>query len=127
MKENGGCQVLLLDTPFHLCIIMLFVNFRWAKCVNCAVVERKPTMEKLVRQGMLFDLYGDLLTEHQRDVYGSLVNEDLSLSEIAEDQGTSRQAVQDLIKRTDRKLEEFESKLHLLENKLNSNEPKDNS
>jgi len=78
-------------------------------------------MEKLVRQGMLFDLYGDLLTEHQRDVYGSLVNEDLSLAEIAEEQGTSRQAVQDLIKRTDRKLEEFESKLHLLENKRSSN------
>lgn len=77
-------------------------------------------MEKLVRQGMLFDLYGDLLTEHQRDVYGSLVNEDLSLSEIAEEQGTSRQAVQDLIKRTDRKLEEFESKLHLLEKRSGS-------
>ena len=83
-------------------------------------------MEKLVRQGMLFDLYGDLLTEHQRDVYGSLVNEDLSLSEIAEDQGTSRQAVQDLIKRTDRKLEEFESKLHLLENKLKSTDTAEN-
>lgn len=75
-------------------------------------------MEKIVRQGMLFDLYGDLLTEHQREVYGALVNEDLSLSEIAQEQGTSRQAVQDLLKRTDRKLEEYESKLHLLEKKL---------
>jgi len=75
-------------------------------------------MEKLVRQGMLFDLYGDLLTEHQREIFGALVNEDLSLSEIAEDQGISRQGVQDLLKRTERKLEEFESKLHLLEKKL---------
>lgn len=75
-------------------------------------------MERIVRQGMLFDLYGDLLTEHQKEVFGSLVNEDLSLSEIAEEHGTSRQAVQDLLKRTERKLEEYESKLHLLENKL---------
>lgn len=74
-------------------------------------------MEKLVRQGLLFDLYGDLLTEHQRDIFGALVNEDLSLSEIAEDHGISRQGVQDLIKRTERKLEEYESKLHLLEKK----------
>ena len=75
-------------------------------------------MERIVRQGMLFDLYGDLLTEHQKEVFGSLVNEDLSLSEIAEEYGTSRQAVQDILKRTDRKLEEYESKLHLLEKKL---------
>lgn len=81
-------------------------------------VERRVPMEKLVRQGMLFDLYGDLLTEHQREIFGALVNEDLSLSEIAEDQGISRQGVQDLLKRTERKLEEFESKLHLLEKKL---------
>ena len=76
-------------------------------------------MEKIVRQGMLYDLYGDLLTEHQKKVYGALVNEDLSLSEIAGDFGITRQGVQDLIKRTDKKLEDFESKLHLLENKLN--------
>jgi len=75
-------------------------------------------MERLVRLGMLFDLYGDLLTEHQREIFGSLVNEDLSLSEIAEDHGITRQGVQDLLKRTEHKLEEYESKLHLLEKKL---------
>lgn len=75
-------------------------------------------MEKIVRLGMLFDLYGDFLTEHQKEIFGALVNEDLSLSEIAEDQGISRQGVQDLLKRTERKLEEYESKLHLLEKKL---------
>ena len=41
-------------------------------------------MEKIVRQGMLFDLYGELLTEHQREIYGCLVNDDMSLSELAE-------------------------------------------
>ena len=65
---------------------------------------------------MLFDLYGDLLTEHQREIYGALVNEDLSLSEIAARFDITRQGVQDLIKRTDKKLEDFESKLHLMEN-----------
>lgn len=76
-------------------------------------------MEKIVRQGMLYDLYGDLLTEHQKKVFGALVNEDLSLSEIAEECGITRQGAQDMIKRTEKKLEGFESKLHLLENKLN--------
>ena len=67
---------------------------------------------------MLYDLYGDLLTEHQRMIYGALVNEDLSYSEIAEENHITRQGVQDLIKRTDKKLEGFEEKLHLLEKKL---------
>jgi len=71
-------------------------------------------MEKLVRQGMLFDLYGGLLTDHQKEIYGALVNDDLSLSEIADEYGITRQGVQDLIKRCDKKLEEYEAKLHLL-------------
>ena len=71
-------------------------------------------MEKLVRQGLLYDLYGNLLTEHQQKVYGELVNEDLSLSEIAELNGVSRQAVHDLIKRCDKILEDYEEKLGLL-------------
>lgn len=65
---------------------------------------------------MLFDLYKDLLTEHQREIYGALVNEDLSLSEIANRFSITRQGVQDLIKRTDKKLEDYEAKLHLLTN-----------
>ena len=75
-------------------------------------------MEKLVRQGMLYDLYGELLTEHQRSIYGELVNDDLSLSEIAEIHGITRQGVHDLIKRCDRILEGYEEKLHLLAKKL---------
>jgi len=75
-------------------------------------------MEKIVRQGMLYDLYGELLTEHQRSIYEALVNDDMSLSEIAELNGITRQGVHDLIKRCDKILEGYESKLHLLENKL---------
>lgn len=79
-------------------------------------------MEKIVRQGMLFDLYGELLTEHQRDIYSDLVNNDLSLSEIAERYGISRQGVHDVIKRCDKQLEDYEAKLHLLEKELSGKE-----
>lgn len=79
-------------------------------------------MEKIVRQGMLYDLYGGLLTEHQKQIYEELVNNDMSLSEIAEQYGISRQGVHDLIKRCDKILEGYESKLHLLEQKLKESE-----
>lgn len=71
-------------------------------------------MEKIVQQGILYDFYGELLTEHQKQVYESVVYENLSLGEIADEQGVSRQAVHDLIKRTDRILEDYESKLGLV-------------
>lgn len=72
-------------------------------------------MEKIVEQGLLYDFYGNLLTEHQKKVYEDAVYQDLSLSEIAEDEGISRQGVHDLIKRCDHILKDYEKKLHLLE------------
>lgn len=72
-------------------------------------------MEKIVQQGLLYDFYGELLTEHQRHVYEDVVLNDLSLSEIAEEQGISRQGVHDLIKRCDKLLDGYEKKLHLVE------------
>ena len=50
-------------------------------------------MEKFVEQTFLFDFYGELLTERQRQVYTSVVFEDYSLSEVAEELGISRQGV----------------------------------
>ena len=55
-----------------------------------------------------------MLTEHQRKIYEDAVYHDLSLSEIAEMQGISRQGVHDLIRRCDRILEDYEEKLHLV-------------
>ncbi|MCR5367647.1 MULTISPECIES: YlxM family DNA-binding protein [Eubacterium] len=72
-------------------------------------------MEKIVRQTLLFDFYGELLTEHQKSVYSDVISEDLSYSEIAESYNISRQGVFDLIKRCDRILEGYEEKLHLLD------------
>lgn len=59
------------------------------------------------------DFYGKLLTEKQETVLKLYVNEDYSLSEIAEDLGSSRQAVHDLIQRSSEKLTEYENKLGL--------------
>ena len=72
-------------------------------------------MEKIVAQGLLYDFYGELLTEHQRRVYEDVVFNDISLSEIAEEQGISRQGVHDLVKRCSQTLKGYEEKLHLVE------------
>ena len=70
-------------------------------------------MEKIFEQGLLYDFYGELLTEHQRRIYEEAVYNDMSLSEIAEEEGISRQGVHDLIKRCDKILCGYEEKLHL--------------
>ena len=72
-------------------------------------------MEEIVEQGLLYDFYGELLTDHQRGIYEDAVFNDMSLSEIAEVAGISRQGVHDLIRRCDRILEGYESRLHLME------------
>lgn len=72
-------------------------------------------MDKIYEQTMLFDFYGELLTEHQRRIYEDVVYNDMSLGEIAEEQGISRQGVHDLVKRCDRILQGYEDKLHLVE------------
>lgn len=72
-------------------------------------------MERFVENGMLLDFYGDLLTDHQKEVYEAAVYRDMSLSEIADEMGTSRQAVSDLLHRCDRILGSYEEKLHLMQ------------
>ncbi len=79
-------------------------------------------MEDKIRQGYLFDFYGELLNEHQRNVYFDYVCNDLSLSEIATEKGISRQGVHDLIRRCNKSLEDYESKLHLVDKFLNIKE-----
>ena len=72
-------------------------------------------MDKIYEQTMLFDFYGELLTEHQRSIYEDAVYNDMSLGEIAEERGISRQGVHDLLRRCDKILQGYESKLHLVE------------
>ena len=70
-------------------------------------------MERIVEQGLLYDFYGELLTEHQRKIYEDVVYNDLSLTEIAQENGISRQGVHDLVRRCNHLLQEYEDKLHL--------------
>lgn len=72
-------------------------------------------MEKIYERTMLFDFYGELLTEHQRSIYEDAVYNDLSLGEIAQERGISRQGVHDLLRRCDKILQGYEEKLHLVE------------
>ena len=79
-------------------------------------------MEKIYRQVLLYDFYGELLKEHQKAVYEEAVCNDLSLSEIAQQQGISRQGVHDMIKRCDKILEDYENKLHLVQKYMDAGE-----
>lgn len=71
---------------------------------------------------MLFDFYGELLTEKQREYFDLHYNEDLSLSEIAETAGVSRQGVWDIIRRAEATLRETEEKTGLVRRFENSRE-----
>ena len=71
-------------------------------------------MERIDRRALLYDFYGELLTDHQKEVYEYVVYEDLSLGEIAEKLSISRQGVYDLLRRCDKLLEGYEQKLHLI-------------
>lgn len=72
-------------------------------------------MDTILKQSLLYDFYGELLTNHQKEVYEQFVLEDLSLSEIAQSAGISRQGVHDMVKRCQKTLEGYEEKLHLVE------------
>ncbi len=66
------------------------------------------------RMAMLFDFYGDLLTDRQKEFYDLYYNEDLSLAEIAENYGISRQGVRDVIVRAEAAMTEIEDKTHII-------------
>ena len=71
-------------------------------------------MDNILKQALLYDFYGELLTVRQKEIYEQFVLEDLTLGEIAGNAGISRQAVHDLIKRCDKILRGYEDKLHLV-------------
>ena len=75
-------------------------------------------MEKHVEVSMLCQIYGKLLTEKQYEFINDYYNNDLSLSEIAENNNITRQAVRDVIKKGENKLFEYEEKLLIMEKML---------
>ncbi len=72
-------------------------------------------MDAMLQQALLYDFYGDMLTDHQRSVYEAVVQEDLSYSEAADLFGVSRQGVHEIVKRCERLLSQYEEKLHLVD------------
>lgn len=70
--------------------------------------------EKNLQIGILLDFYGDILPEKRRDLLDLYYNDDLSLSEIADEAGVTRQAVREAIKKTEAELLFYEEKLGLL-------------
>ena len=72
-------------------------------------------MEDIQRKNLLFDYYGGLLTEKQRDCFSMHYLDDFSLAEIGEQSGITPQAVADLLKRANILLEKYEQKLGLVE------------
>lgn len=74
-----------------------------------------------VMRSMLFDFYGELLTDKQREYFDLRYNEDLSLGEIAEQSGISRQGVWDIIRRAETAMTEIEEKTGLIRRFLERN------
>ncbi len=74
-------------------------------------------MEDSVKFSILLELYGKLLTEKQYELLDYYYNQDIGLSEIAENLGITRQAVRDNLKKGENNLIDFEEKLHLWQKK----------
>lgn len=72
-------------------------------------------MENIYEKSLLYDFYGELLTDHQKSVYEDFIINDLSITEIAESYGISRQAAHDMIKRCNKILADYEEKLRLVD------------
>ena len=71
-------------------------------------------IESIVNRDLLFDFYGDLLTEHQKRIFEAVVFDDRSVSEVAREEGISRQGVSDLIRRAQEQMISYEEKLGLV-------------
>jgi len=71
-------------------------------------------VDNITRLNLLFDYYGDFLTKKQRDIFEQYYLNDLSLGEIAENNGITRQGVYDNLRRAQRALQNFEKKLGLV-------------
>jgi Uncharacterized protein conserved in bacteria len=71
-------------------------------------------LKEKIELSLLFDFYGELLKNHNKQIFADYILNDLSLGEIAEQQGISRQGVYDIVKRCSKQLKDCENKLCLL-------------
>lgn len=77
------------------------------------VEDTDKALQDIVELSILYDFYSELLGEHKKEIFGEYIMNDLSLGEIAQDAGISRQGVHDIIKRCSVKLRDYEEKLGL--------------
>lgn len=104
----------MTEAPGYCKIVEVLLNCR-SHSPSQDLTSNMENMDDIVKKSLLFDFYGPLLTEHQRRIYEEVVFNDYSISEIAADEGISRQGVHDMIKRCDKALSEYEEKLGLVE------------
>lgn len=71
-------------------------------------------MDSIVEKSLLFDFYGELLTDHQKKVYNEYIQNDLSVTEMAGLLGISRQGAHDMIRRCEKILNDYEQRLKLV-------------
>ena len=79
-------------------------------------------VDDIAKASLLYDFYGALLTEKQRQVMALYHEENLSLSEIAQEHGISRQPVHDTLKKAEQALEDYENKLNLIDKLVKTEE-----
>lgn len=104
------------DIPFLSQKERQFVKKKYlTPCMFYVIMPKVVRMERKLEQAYLYDFYGELLNARQRKAYEDFYFNDLSLGEMAKEQGISRQGVHDLVRRAAKALEEYESKLHLVE------------
>lgn len=70
-------------------------------------------LDEIVQLSILYDFYGDLLSDHKKQIFEDYILNDLSLGEIAEEQHISRQGVYDIVKRCSQELKDYENRLAL--------------
>ncbi len=104
-----------LDKALHISYTTLCKEISFT---GGAFMKQKDTqidkLDEIVTQSILYDFYGELLSDHKKQIFEDYVLNDLSLSEIAEEQGISRQGVHDIVKRCTLELKEYEAKLSLV-------------
>ena len=83
--------------------------------MSASIETSLTTPEELVVLAELYDRYGELFKEDQREIFEYYVYENLSLGELSEKYSMTRQGIYDKINRIRRKLREYEDKLHLIE------------
>lgn len=90
------------------------MNDEYDQMVHTTTKEKSNKLEQIVELSLLYDFYGALLKENQREIFEDYILNDLSLSEIAEGKNMTRQGIYDIIKRCSKLLVNYEEKLSLI-------------